>query len=80
MSTNLSSNLQSIIVRLRSSNFVRDVLMVGGGIALAQAISLAFMPFLTRLYGPESFGIAASFAAVVNIITPISTMGYASKY
>lgn len=78
MSTILTSKFQSILLRLKSSNFVRDVLMVGGGIAVAQAISLAFMPFLTRLYGPEAFGIAASFAAILNIITPISTMGYAN--
>ena len=72
------TNGQSIIKRLKTSNFVRNVAMVGGGIAAAQAISLAFMPFLTRFYGPEAFGIAAAFAAIVNIITPISTMGYAN--
>ena len=72
------SSIQSIVKRLKSSNFIRDVAMVGGGIAAGQAIALAFMPFLTRLYGPESFGIAAAFAAIVNIITPISTMGYAN--
>lgn len=78
MSSKLSKILQSFLLRIKSSNFVRDVLMVGGGIAVAQAISLACMPLLTRLYGPESFGIAASFAAILNIITPISTMGYAN--
>lgn len=72
------SSLQSITKRLKTSNFVRDVAMVGGGVAAGQAIALAFMPFLTRLYGPEAFGIAAAFAAIVNIITPISTMGYAN--
>lgn len=71
-------SLQSIIKRLKTSNFVRDVAMVGGGIAAGQAIALAFMPFLTRLYGPEAFGIAAAFAAIVNIITPVATMGYAN--
>ena len=78
MLSKLRKILQSFLLRVKSSSFVRDVLMVGGGIALAQAISLAFMPLLTRLYGPESFGIAASFAAILNIITPISTMGYAN--
>ena len=72
------SSLQSITKRLKTSHFVHNVAMVGGGIAAAQAISLAFMPFLTRFYGPEAFGIAAAFAAIVNIITPISTMGYAN--
>lgn len=57
---------------------MRNVAAVATGIAAAQAISLAFMPFLTRLYGPEAFGALAAFTAVVNIITPLATLGYAN--
>lgn len=71
-------SVQSVIGTLKASHFVRNVAMVGGGIAAAQAIAFAFMPFLTRLYGPAAFGVAAAFAAIVNIITPIATMGYAN--
>lgn len=60
------------------SRFVRNVAAVATGIAAAQAISLAFMPLLTRLYGPEAFGALAAFTAVVNIITPLATLGYAN--
>ncbi|KIQ97494.1 oligosaccharide flippase family protein [Lysobacter sp. A03] len=63
---------------LTKSQFLRNVAAVATGIAAAQAISLAFMPFLTRLYGPEAFGALAAFTAVVNIITPLSTLGYAN--
>lgn len=78
MASELLISVQNLIKRLKTSHFVRDVVMVGGGIAAGQAIALAFMPFLTRLYGPEAFGIAAAFAAIVNIITPVATMGYAN--
>lgn len=78
MPSEVFAPLQKIIKRLKTSNFVRDVVMVGGGIAAGQAIALIFMPFLTRLYGPEAFGIAAAFAAIVNIITPVANMGYAN--
>ncbi|WP_201529343.1 lipopolysaccharide biosynthesis protein [Psychrobacter frigidicola] len=78
MPSKLHISAKSLLKRLKTSHFVRDVAMVGGGIAAAQAIALAFMPFLTRLYGPEAFGIAAAFAAIVSIITPIATMGYAN--
>lgn len=64
--------------RLGSSHFLRNVAVVAMGIATAQAISLSFMPFLTRLYGPEAFGSLAAFMAVVNIITPLATLGYAN--
>lgn len=66
-----------LIKRFKSSHFVRDVAMVGGGIAAAQAIALLSMPILTRLYGPEAFGVSAAFIAVVSIITPSATLGYA---
>jgi O-antigen/teichoic acid export membrane protein len=64
--------------RLGSSRFVRNVAAVVTGVAAAQAISLAFTPLLTRLYGPEAFGAAAAFIAVLNISTPLSTLGFAS--
>lgn len=60
------------------SKFVRNVAAAATGIAAAQAISLACMPFLARLYGPESFGALAAFTAVINIVTPLATLGYAN--
>lgn len=78
MSAEVFTSVQSMIKRLKTSHFVRNVAMVGGGIAAAQAIALIFMPLLTRQYGPEAFGVAAAFAAIVNIITPLATMGYAN--
>ncbi|MBJ6984225.1 lipopolysaccharide biosynthesis protein [Luteimonas sp. MC1750] len=77
--------MTSVVARLRDrtqtlskSRFIRNVAAVATGVAAAQAISLAFMPFLTRLYGPEAFGALAAFTAVVNIITPLATLGYAN--
>jgi O-antigen/teichoic acid export membrane protein len=78
MIAGLFVHLRDRAAPLISSRFVRNVAVVGGGIAAGQAISLAFTPFLTRLYGPEAFGAAAAFAAVVNIITPLATLGYAN--
>lgn len=78
MNSKVSASAQNFVQMLRTSGFVRNVVMVGGGIAAAQAIAIAFMPFLTRLYGPEAFGIAAAFAAIISIITPIATLGYAN--
>ena len=72
------SYFKNLIVRLTNSHFIRDVAMVGGGIAVGQVIAFAAMPFLTRLYGPTAFGIAAAFTAIVNIITPLATLGYAN--
>lgn len=74
----MSYFLRNHIKTFRQSKFVRNVFAVATGIAAAQAISLAFMPFLTRLYGPEAFGALAAFTAILNIITPLATLGYAN--
>src|SRR5690606_25432199 len=62
----------------RRSPFVRNVAAVATGVAAAQAISLAFAPFLTRFYGPEAFGALAAFTALVTILTPLATLGFAN--
>lgn len=66
------------IKALSYNDFVRNVSTVGGSIALVQAINLIAMPFITRLYGPESFGTAAAFFSILTILTPIATLGYAN--
>ncbi|MFD1960755.1 hypothetical protein ACFSHP_20310 [Novosphingobium panipatense] len=78
MSYNLFTRLRGMLFHFARNKFFKNVAIVGGGIAVGQSISLAFTPFLTRLYGPQSFGVAAAFAAVVNIIIPIATLGYAN--
>ncbi len=50
--------------------------VVASGTAGAQAIVIAFSPIITRLYGPEAFGILGTFMAIVAVITPIAAMSY----
>lgn len=64
--------------RFRQSHFVRNVAAVATGVAAAQAISLMFMPILTRIFGPEAFGALAAFSALLNILTPMATLGFAN--
>lgn len=72
------TRLRHFASRLASSHFVGHVVMVGGGIAAGQAIALGFSPFLTRIYGPAAFGVAAAFATMLSILTPLATFGYAN--
>lgn len=78
MSTAVIGTLRRTFARLTTSRFVRNVFVAGSGIAAAQAITLAFAPFITRLYDPEAFGVSAAFAAIIGVITPIATLGYSS--
>src|SRR5690625_2626575 len=56
--------------------FVRSVLLVASGTAGAQAITLAFSPVITRLYGPEAFGLLGTFTAILSVVIPIAALTY----
>lgn len=64
------------IDNLRQSKFVRNVAVVASGTAAAQCISMVFAPVITRLYGPESFGLLGIFMALLAILTPVAALTY----
>lgn len=37
---------------------------------------MAFAPIITRLYGPEAFGILGTFMAILGVLTPIAALTY----
>jgi O-antigen/teichoic acid export membrane protein len=61
-----------------NKQFVRNVAIVATGTAAAQAIAFAFSPIITRLYGPEAFGVLGVFTSMVLLITPIAALTYPS--
>lgn len=64
-------------IKLLSQNrFLRNVAIVASGTAGAQAITMGFSPIITRLYGPEVFGIVGSFLAVLAVLTPMVALTY----
>lgn len=68
--------LSDNVARVANSSLARNVAIVASGTAFAQVLGIAFAPFLTRIYGPEPFGILASFTAIVAILAPLASLGY----
>lgn len=62
--------------KLIQSKFIRNVTIVATGTAAAQAIAMIFMPIITRLYGPEAYGILGTFTAVLAILAPLAALSY----
>lgn len=58
------------------SDFLRNVLTLMTGTTLAQAIPIAAMPLLTRLYTPEDFGVLALYMSLAGMISVIITARY----
>lgn len=54
-----------------SKSFAASVFTVAGGSAVAQAIALAALPFITRLYPPEVYGAFVVFLAYGGIVGPV---------
>lgn len=65
-------NIKSLFKR----QFIRNVLIVVSGTAAAQAITMLFAPIITRIYGPEAFGILGVFLSIVAIVTPVAALTY----
>ncbi len=72
--------LQSLGSKLRRfrphSASLRNVLKLAGGTAGSQVISVAAAPILTRLYGPQSFGVLATFASILALLNVVSSLRY----
>jgi O-antigen/teichoic acid export membrane protein len=62
--------------KLTKGKFFRSVTVLASGTMAAQLITVGASPFITRLYGPEAFGILGVFLAMVNIIKPASALMY----
>lgn len=59
-----------------SSSFAIDILKLVSGTTISQLIVVLAAPFLTRLYGPEAYGLLAIFTSITSIIGVIVCMRY----
>lgn len=60
----------------RNSTFAADVLKILSGTVIAEILVVVTAPIVTRLYGPEAFGLSALFFALIGIIGVIACMRY----
>ena len=60
----------------QKSSFLSSVLTLGIGTSIAQVISIAVSPILTRLYSPEDFGVYAFYMSMVSVLAVIATGRY----
>jgi len=69
-------NLKNILTRLKKSSFVKNVLVVMSGSAVAQLFSFALYPIISRFYSPSDFGVFGSFNSIAGIIAAGVTLQY----
>lgn len=59
-----------------SSDFIKNAFILIKGSILAQGISIALSPILTRLYTPDDFGLFALYGSIIGILVVIATGRY----
>ena len=67
---------RNILAQLKNSAFVKNVLVVMSGTALAQVLSFALSPIISRLYSPADFGVFGSFTAILGVVGAVMTLEY----
>lgn len=54
----------------------RSILAVVNGTVAGQAIAFAFSPLITRIFGPEAFGVQGLFIGLISILMPAAALRY----
>jgi len=75
-SSPVRERLAALLQASMRSKLLRNILTVVTGTAGAQAITLAFMPVITRIYGPEAYGVLGTFLSVTMMLIPVAALTY----
>ena len=68
------AGINSLFIKLSlKSEYIRNVLTLTSGTAVAQAILIAVTPLLTRIYTPDQFGLFGVYIALISIGTMIAS-------
>ncbi|TDQ38643.1 lipopolysaccharide biosynthesis protein [Aureibacillus halotolerans] len=68
--------MKPIIGILLRKSFVRNVVLMITGTASAQLVSLVLTPVISRIYGPEAYGLMGVFISIIGILSPIASLTY----
>lgn len=60
----------------RLRGFVTSAAAISAGTAVGQGLVLLALPLLTRIYGPENFGVYGSLLGIVTVVGAVSTGKY----
>lgn len=64
------------IIKLKNKPFIRNVAVIASGTVAAQVIALLASPIITRLFGPEAYGLMGLFQSSIQVIFPLAALTY----
>jgi len=72
---NLKNIIDSVNKKLKGK-LLKSIMVVVSGTVLVQIINLIFSPILTRIFGPEMYGVLGVFTTLISILLPLSALMY----
>lgn len=60
--------------RIRGNHLIKHVVILSGGTALGQLLTVAILPILTRLYSPSDFAVFAIYASLLSICSVAASL------
>lgn len=69
-------SFENVKNNFKRGTFFRNVAILAGGTAVAQAISVVAAPLLTRTYLPEAFGTVSIFTSIVSVLVVIISLRF----
>lgn len=61
---------------IRTNAMLKGIFLIGTGSLLAQIAKVVSMPIITRLYGPQNYGLFAVYLSLFSIVTIIASLKY----
>lgn len=68
--------MHQFVSRLARSHFLRNILVLMTGSITAQLINVAFVPVLSRLYDPGTYGVFSIYISIIGIVSCIASLRY----
>ncbi len=72
----LETAKQMLRNKLRGKSFLKNVLLLAGGTALAQLIMIAASPVISRLFTPEDMGVLSIYVSILGMIAAFATLRF----
>jgi len=62
--------------KIGKSSLGKNIILIAGGTAFAQALGIIFSPIITRIYLPEQYGILTAYTAVLGLLAISASFDY----
>jgi O-antigen/teichoic acid export membrane protein len=67
---------QTLRNKLRGKSFLKNVLLLAGGTAVAQLIMIASSPIVSRIYSPEEIGVLSVYTSILSMLAAFATLRF----